>query len=187
MCDLFSANPWKPLLCKNCHQNLSGHENVSKNESKTISTSSMHLYEEIMAQYLTLNATPLVEPSSTLNENEENHENDSFTDEDQEIAPEKTIEFVQNLNCVNTQGIVLIGPDLPTTNKETNKKPKKLQLLRKTKSNAEESLKRNESKSWWFKGKKSQQDSSKPNVRFSFEQKIANFFDLTKYFSFSDF
>ncbi|CAF3600505.1 unnamed protein product, partial [Rotaria sp. Silwood2] len=34
MCDLFQANPWKPLLCTNCHQNRSGHQIIDINENK---------------------------------------------------------------------------------------------------------------------------------------------------------
>ena len=171
MCDLFEANPWKPLLCVNCHQNRSGHDEHSSkialdsmpNEFLPNSNSSMHLYEEIMAQYFSINPTDLDSLQSTSNENQIDPD-DSFTDEEQEVLKPTTIEFIPNSSMINTQGIVLIGPDLPN-NREPIKKTKKLHLLRKTKSNAEECLKKTETidgnsqKSWWFKGKKCQNEN----------------------------
>jgi hypothetical protein len=170
MCDLFHANPWKPLLCTNCHQNRAGHENISSSEHtcehrNDLTSSSMHLYEEIMAQYFTVNSndieplqsTSFIEELTTTNENDE-LDNDSFTDEEQERSRPGVIEFVANQSMVNTQGIVLIGPDLPS--KDNGKKSKKCHLLRKSKSNADECLKKSDtidsspSKHWWFKAKK---------------------------------
>jgi len=166
MCDLFQANPWKPLLCTNCHQNRSGHTNISNCEHATnelpSSTSSMHLYEEIMAQYFTTNVEPL---PTILTEDED--DDVSFSDEEeqqqqpQQIEIEKTnsIEFIQNQSMINTQGIVLMGPDLPIK-EDSGKKIRKINLLRKTKSNASECLKKTEinesnlSKLRWFKTKK---------------------------------
>lgn len=163
MCDLFQANPWKPLLCTNCHQNRSGHTNIKGCDHQTSdlpsSTSSMHLYEEIMAQYFTSKIEPL---SIEKNEMEiiENHDDeDSFSDEEQELIKPISIEFIPNQSMINTQGIVLIGPDLRTKPMET-KKTKKINLLKKSKSNADECLKKtemmenNSSKLWWFKAKK---------------------------------
>ena len=177
MCDLFQANPWKPLLCTNCHQNRSGHENFSvhggacehrsprRTSDMPSSSSSMHLYEEIMAQYFTINSTdeeplpavPSVERIPTPSENDP--EEDSFSDEEQELTKPVTVEFIQNQSMINTNGIVLMGPELPA--KETTKKSKKIHLLRKSKSNADDCLKKTDiidgstTKSWWFKAKKS--------------------------------
>lgn len=125
----------------------------------------MHLYEEIMAQYFTINATeeeplpavPSVERLPTPSENDP--EEDSFSDEEQEPTKPVTVEFVQNQSMINTNGIVLMGPELPA--KETTKKSKKIHLLKKSKSNADECLKKtviidgSTTKSWWFKAKKS--------------------------------
>lgn len=198
MCDLFQANPWKPLLCTNCHQNRAGHQLVDggcehRSPGKTVelpsSSSSMHLYEEIMAQYFTISTTELeparstsvIERVPTPSENEIDDE-DSFTDEEQEAVRPLTVEFIANQSVINTQGIVLMGPDIrakpppPTT-----KKPKKINLLKKSKSNADECLKKpeindgsNTSKLWWFKVKKANTcpvnqtdlptESSKPSV-----------------------
>jgi hypothetical protein len=197
MCDLFQANPWKPLLCTNCHQNRAGHqlidnqcEHLSPRKSTELpsSTSSMHLYEEIMAQYFTistpeselLQSTSVIERLPTPDDNEIDEE-DSFTDEEQELAKPSTIEFIPNQSMINTQGIVLMGPDLRAKPMPTAKKPKKMNLLRKSKSNADECLKKTEindgnntSKSWWFKVKKANtcpvnqidlpSESNKPNV-----------------------
>lgn len=131
----------------------------------TSSSSTMHLYEEIMAQYFTINS-PDVAPSAVMpsverlptptdtNELEE----DSFSDEEQEFVKPPTIEFITNQSMINTHGIVLMGPELRP--KEIPKKSKKLHLLRKSKSNADECLKKsdivdgNPSKLWWFKAKK---------------------------------
>jgi hypothetical protein len=78
---------------------------------------------------------------------------------------------------INTQGIVLIGPDL-RSKEMTIKKTKKINLLKKSKSNADECLKKtdiienNSSKLWWFKVKKTngppiiQTESNKSNVCF---------------------
>ncbi|CAF0909770.1 unnamed protein product [Adineta steineri] len=183
MCDLFQANPWKPLLCTNCHQNRSGHqimentcEHLSPKKSSDLpaSTSSMHLYEEIMAQYFTINTTDIdslkttsvIERLPTPDENEliddDDVEEDSFSDEEQDLMKPSTIEFIQNQSMINTQGIVLMGPDLPIkqVTATITKKSKKMNLLRKSKSNADECLKKtdmnynNTSKSWWFKVKK---------------------------------
>ena len=178
MCDLFQANPWKPLLCTNCHQNRSGHEKLSihggdacehrspqRTSDLPSSSSSMHLYEEIMAQYFTINSTddeplpaaPSVERIPTPSENDP--EEDSFSDEEQELTKPVAVEFVQNQSMINTNGIVLMGPELPA--KEVTKKSKKIHLLRKSKSNADDCLKKTEvidgstTKSWWFKAKKS--------------------------------
>ncbi|CAF4237423.1 unnamed protein product [Adineta steineri] len=204
MCDLFQANPWKPLLCTNCHQNRSGHqimentcEHLSPKKSSDLpaSTSSMHLYEEIMAQYFTINTTDIdslkttsvIERLPTPNENELNDddddvEEDSFSDEEQDLMKPSTIEFIQNQSMINTQGIVLMGPDLPIkqVTATITKKSKKMNLLRKSKSNADECLKKtdmnynNTSKSWWFKVKKANtspvnqieltNESNKPNI-----------------------
>jgi hypothetical protein len=177
MCDLFQANPWKPLLCTNCHQNRSGHENIEKCEHLSTdlpsSKSSMHLYEEIMAQYFTTNIDTL-QSNSNSNEIIDNDE-DSFSDEEQDLMKTSTIEFIQNQSMINTQGIVLIGPNLPSKEIIT-KKTKKINLLKKSKSNAEECLKKtditenNSSKLWWFKVKKAngppviQTESNKPTV-----------------------
>ncbi|CAF2742523.1 unnamed protein product [Rotaria sp. Silwood2] len=208
MCDLFQANPWKPLLCTNCHQNRSGHQIIDINENKCehimsdkskelpSSSSSMHLYEEIMAQYFTINttdvntlqSTSVIECLPTSNENNNNNniddiDDDSFSDEEQDLIKQTVpIEFIQNQSMINTQGIVLIGPDL-RTKQITTKKQKKINLLKKSKSNADECLKKtditdnnnnNTSKLWWFKVKKtnsssivqneSTTDSNKPNV-----------------------
>lgn len=173
MCDLFQANPWKPLLCTNCHQNRSGHSKLIEEKGELpASTSSMHLYEEIMAQYFTINPTTEIDAfqsasfieSTSTTENVEfdvEGDEDSFSDEEQPIAEKSPpIEFIPNQSMINTQGIVLIGPDLKP--KETPKKMKKIHLLRKTKSNADECLKKNDmnentpSKLRWFKVKKSQ-------------------------------
>lgn len=123
-------------------------------------TSSMHLYEEIMAQYFSVDSTTSVNENIDFDvENDEIEEEDSFTDEEQTTKPNR-VEFIPNQSMINTQGIVLIGPELKT--KETPKKTKKIHLLRKTKSNADELLKKNEtnetnsSKLRWFKAKKSQ-------------------------------
>ena len=172
MCDLFQANPWKPLLCANCHQNRSGHRPMSLNRTEcnhstdlTSSSSTMHLYEEIMAQYFTINSpdvasspvTQSVERLPTPTDHNELEE-DSFSDEEQELIKPPTIEFITNQSMINTQGIVLMGPELRA--KEIPKKSKKLHLLRKSKSNADECLKKtdivdgNPSKLWWFKAKK---------------------------------
>ncbi|UJR26208.1 hypothetical protein I4U23_007551 [Adineta vaga] len=172
MCDLFQANPWKPLLCTNCHQNRSGHQ-ITENKcehlsSKKIidmpsSSSSMHLYEEIMAQYFTINTsdidtiqtTSVIERLSTPDDGE-----DSFSDEEQELIKPSTIEFIPNQSMINTQGIVLMGPDLQAKQITITKKSKKINLLKKSKSNADECLKKtdmndnNISKLWWFKVKK---------------------------------
>jgi hypothetical protein len=180
MCDLFQANPWKPLLCTNCHQNRSGHLNLDKCEESSIdlpsSTSSIHLYEEIMAQYFTTN---LNSNSNNIIDNNNNNDDDddSFSDEEQDLTKNSTIEFIQNQSMINTQGIVLIGPDLRSKEIPTTKKPKKINLLKKSKSNADECLKKadiienNSSKLWWFKVKKSpiiQTESNKPNVDLIF-------------------
>lgn len=161
MCDLFQANPWKPLLCTNCHQNRSGHSNLQGCDTDLPpSTSSMHLYEEIMAQYFTTKIEPLPIENNDM-EIIVNHddEDDSFSDEEQELTKPIAIEFIPNQSGVNTQGIVLIGPDLRSKPVET-KKTKKMNLLKKSKSNADECLKKtemmenNSSKLWWFKAKK---------------------------------
>ena len=170
MCDVFQANPWKPLLCTNCHQNRSGHKQIDINEKSSdlpSSSSSMHLYEEIMAQYFTINtedvksleSTAVIERSSTPNENIIIDDDDSFSDEEQELAKPSAIEFIRNQSMISTQGIVLIGPDLRTKEIAT-KKSKKINLLKKSKSNADDCLKKadiidnNTSKLWWFKVKK---------------------------------
>ena len=161
MCDLFQANPWKPLLCTNCHQNRSGHHNLDKCDHLSTnlpsSNSSMHLYEEIMAQYFTttMEVLPAIENENEIIENDE----DSFSDEEQDLVKPTSIEFIQNSSMINTQGIVLMGPDLRTKQMPI-KKPKKINLLKKSKSNADECLKKaemmenNSSKLWWFKLKK---------------------------------
>ncbi len=161
MCDLFQANPWKPLLCTNCHQNRSGHQNLDKcdhlSTNLPASNSSMHLYEEIMAQYFTtaIEVLPSIENENEIIENDE----DSFSDEEQDLVKPTSIEFVQNQSMINTQGIILMGPDLRTKQMPI-KKPKKMNLLKKSKSNADECLKKtdilenNSSKLWWFKLKK---------------------------------
>ncbi|CAF3333269.1 unnamed protein product [Rotaria sp. Silwood1] len=193
MCDLFQANPWKPLLCTNCHQNRSGHQIIDINENKCehlisnksndlpSSSSTMHLYEEIMAQYFTINTTdrntlqstsvieclPTSNENNNINNNNDDDDDDSFTDEEQDLIKQTTpIEFIQNQSMINTQGIVLIGPDL-RTKQITTKKQKKINLLKKSKSNADECLKKTDitdtnnnnhntiSKLWWFKVKKS--------------------------------
>ena len=155
MCDLFQANPWKPLLCTNCHQNRSGHQNLQGCEHSNklpAANSSMHLYEEIMAQYFTTNVETL---PVVCNENEE----DSFSDEEEDLIKPSAIEFIQNQSMINTQGIVLMGPELRAKEIAT-KKTKKMNLLKKSKSNADECLKKvegmesNSSKLWWFKVKK---------------------------------
>ena len=110
MCDLFQANPWKPLLCTNCHQNRSGHK---LNEKLPSSSSTMHLYEEIMAQYFTVN-----QDDNIIDDD------DSFSDEEQIVTKPSTIEFIPNQSMINTQGIVLIGPDLPTKEIVTKKTKK---------------------------------------------------------------
>ncbi|CAF0895961.1 unnamed protein product [Rotaria sordida] len=200
MCDLFQANPWKPLLCTNCHQNRSGHQIININENKCehiisnksndlpSSSSSMHLYEEIMAQYFTINttninntlqSTSVIEclPTSIENNIDDDDDVDSFSDEEQDLIKQTTttttttpIEFIQNQSMINTQGIVLIGPDI-RTKQITTKKQKKLNLLKKSKSNADECLKKtdiidnnnnNSSKSWWFKVKKT---NPSPNIQ----------------------
>jgi len=183
MCDLFQANPWKPLLCTNCHQNRSGHqineticEHLSPKKSMNLpsSSSSMHLYEEIMAQYFTINttdnnnslkSTSVIERIPTPIENDID-DDDSFSDEEQELTKPSAIEFVQNQSMVNTQGIILMGPDLrPKQIITTTKKSKKINLLKKSKSNADECLKKtdmnenNTSKLWWFKVKKANASS----------------------------
>lgn len=182
MCDLFQANPWKPLLCTNCHQNRSGHQNIDKCEhssSTTLppSTSSMHLYEEIMAQYFTTNIT------SNQTNLVVDDDVDSFSDEEegQDLTKTSAIEFIQNQSMINTQGIILMGPDLRPKEILT-KKSKKINLLKKSKSNADECLKKsdiienNSSKLWWFKVKKANGsppiippiESNKSNVNFIF-------------------
>ena len=169
MCDLFQANPWKPLLCANCHQNRSGHSKI--NNDMPSSTSSMHLYEEIMAQYFTINSTTEIESLQSTSFIEcqsitENVDEDSFSDEEQDLNRTNTVEFIANQSMINTQGIVLMGPDLRI--KETPKKSKKMHLLRKSKSNADECLKKTEttentpSKLRWFKTKKSSPPSQGP-------------------------
>ena len=194
MCDLFQANPWKPLLCTNCHQNRSGHtkielnqnqcEHLSSNKSNDLSSSSstMHLYEEIMAQYFTVNTTNIDSLQSTSaieqvpipNENEID-DDDSFSDEEQDSNKQSTVEYIKDQSMINTEGIVLIGPDL-RAKQITTKKPKTLNLLKKSKSNADECSKKidtidhNTSKLWWFKVKKTnpspvlQTESNKSNV-----------------------
>jgi hypothetical protein len=167
MCDLFQANPWKPLLCTNCHQNRSGHQVIpSKCEHGSSdlpsSTSTMHLYEEIMAQYFTTDINSL-QSKSVMDHlpisNENDIDEDSFSDEEAGLTKPSNIEFIQNQSMINTQGIVLIGPDLRTKQIIT-KKSKKINLLKKSKSNADECLKKtdiidnNTSKLWWFKAKK---------------------------------
>ena len=127
----------------------------------------MHLYEEIMAQYFTINSTEIVPTPVTspierlptpIDDNE--LEDDSFTDEEQELAKPAAIEFITNQSMISTQGIVLMGPELRP--KEIPKKSKKIHLLRKSKSNADDCLKKveiadgNTSKLWWFKAKKAQ-------------------------------
>jgi hypothetical protein len=136
----------------------------------------MHLYEEIMAQYFTTNMDKL---ESNANEIIENYDDDSFSDEEQDLGKTSTIEFIQNQSMINTQGIVLIGPDL-RSKEMTIKKTKKINLLKKSKSNADECLKKpdiietNSSKLWWFKVKKGnvspiiQTESNKSNVCFIF-------------------
>jgi hypothetical protein len=178
MCDLFQANPWKPLLCTNCHQNRSGHHNLEQCDHTSTnlpsSNSSMHLYEEIMAQYFTTNMD-IIPTITNENENIDNDE-DSFSDEEQDLIKPISIEFIQNQSMVNTQGIVLMGPDLQSKQVET-KKPKKINLLKKSKSNADDCLKKAEmienssSKLWWFKVKKANGSpviqtelTNKPNV-----------------------
>lgn len=185
MCDLFQANPWKPLLCTNCHQNRSGHtmidrkcEHVTEEKSNDIPTSSstMHLYEEIMAQYFTINTTDdqslqttsVIEQLPTSNENIINDDDeDSFSDEEQDLRRQSVVEFVPNQSMVNTQGIVLIGPDL-RTKQVTTKKSKKINLLRKRKSNADECLKKSDimenstTKLWWFRVKKNNTSQNEP-------------------------
>lgn len=191
MCDLFQANPWKPLLCTNCHQNRSGHEKFNHIETKCehslsdktnaipSSSSSMHLYEEIMAQYFTINTTDVntfkttsaIERIPTPIENGIDHDDeDSFSDEEQDLPKPTNIEFIQNPSMVNTQGIVLMGPDLrPKQN--TTKKQKRISLLRKSKSNADECLKKHDvtdnnnstSRLWWFKAKKANASTTNHN------------------------
>ena len=168
MCDFFQANPWKPLLCTNCHQNRSGHQNLDKCEhiSNDIpsSTSTMHLYEEIMAQYFTTNINPIIENNIINDDIDE----DSFSDEEQDLSRPSTIEFIQNQSMISTQGIILMGPNLPTKELPI-KKSKKINLLKKSKSNADDCLKKsdiienNSSKLWWFKVKKSQGSSNESN------------------------
>jgi hypothetical protein len=141
----------------------------------------MHLYEEIMAQYFTTNMEIL---PSIPNENEiiENDDDDSFSDEEQDLIKPTSIEFIQNQSMINTQGIVLMGPDLRTKQVVEAKKTKKMNLLKKSKSNADECLKKaeiienNSSKLWWFKVKKSNviqteltTESNKPNVGIIFK------------------
>jgi hypothetical protein len=117
----------------------------------------MHLYEEIMAQYFTtaIEVLPSIENENEIIENDE----DSFSDEEQDLVKPTSIEFVQNQSMINTQGIILMGPDLRTKQMPI-KKPKKMNLLKKSKSNADECLKKtdilenNSSKLWWFKLKK---------------------------------
>jgi hypothetical protein len=174
MCDLFQANPWKPLLCTNCHQNRSGHKQIEINDNKKnehLSSSSMHLYEEIMAQYFTVSP---IDINPIVNENDI-VDDDSFSDEEQDLIKPSAIEFIQNQSMINTQGIVLIGPDLRPKEIIT-KKSKKISLLKKSKSNADECLKKTDmidtttSKLWWFKVKKAnttpvvQAESTKSNV-----------------------
>ena len=176
MCDLFQANPWKPLLCTNCHQNRAGHSKVGSCNHETTdlpsSTSSMHLYEEIMAQYFTTQIEPLpIENNememieSHVDVDDDDDDDDSFSDEEQQLSKPISIEFVQNQSMINTQGIVLIGPDLPGKQMET-KKTKKINLLKKSKSNADECLKKaeilenNSSKLWWFKAKKNNNNNN---------------------------
>lgn len=174
MCDLFQANPWKPLLCTNCHQNRAGHSKIGSCEHQTTdlpsSTSSMHLYEEIMAQYFTtqIESLPIENNELEIIENQidvEEDDEDSFSDEEQQLCKPTSIEFIQNQSMINTQGIVLIGPDLRTKQIET-KKPKKMNLLKKSKSNADECLKKreifenNSSKLWWFKAKKNNNNNN---------------------------
>ena len=184
MCDLFQANPWKPLLCTNCHQNRSGHRMTetqcehNHSQEKSIdmpsSSSSMHLYEEIMAQYFTVNSsnietiqsTSMIEPLSTTNDDDDDEdEDDSFSDEEQNLVKPPTIEFIPNQSMINTQGIVLMGPDLQTKQVTLTKKSKKINLLKKSKSNADECLKKTDindtytSKLWWFKVKKTNTSS----------------------------
>ncbi|CAF3492652.1 unnamed protein product [Rotaria socialis] len=180
MCDLFQANPWKPLLCTNCHQNRSGHEKFTSNETKCehlqsekkpalpSSSSSMHLYEEIMAQYFTINttdvntlqSTSVIDRIPTPIENEIDDDEDSFSDEEQDFNKTSAIEFVQNQSMISTQGIVLIGPDIRAKPSPV-KKQKRIHLLKKSKSNADECLKKtdiidnnNTSRLWWFRTKK---------------------------------
>jgi hypothetical protein len=196
MCDLFEANPWKPLLCTNCHQNRSGHRHTT-NGNKTFehsassqtkdcverSSSSMHLYEEIMAQYFTINptddsqlqSTSFIERSPSPVRNED--EIDSFSDEEQEAATVQSpvVEFIQSQAMVSTQGIVLMGPDLNVNRTKqtttTTKKSKKMILIKKSKSNADECLKKVETtdvstaKTWWFKAKKSVTSPTPPVVQ----------------------
>ncbi|CAF0814583.1 unnamed protein product [Adineta ricciae] len=183
MCDLFQANPWKPLLCTNCHQNRSGHQIIegqcehAHSQEKSIdmpsSSSSMHLYEEIMAQYFTVNSpnvetiqsTSMIEQLPTTNDDEDEDEEDSFSDEEQNLVKPPTIEFISNQSMINTQGIVLMGPDLQTKQVTLTKKSKKINLLKKSKSNADECLKKTDindnytSKLWWFKVKKANTSS----------------------------
>ncbi|CAF4152817.1 unnamed protein product [Rotaria socialis] len=158
MCDLFQANPWKPLLCTNCHQNRSGHEKFTSNETKCehlqsekkpalpSSSSSMHLYEEIMAQYFTINttdvntlqSTSVIDRIPTPIENEIDDDEDSFSDEEQDFNKTSAIEFVQNQSMISTQGIVLIGPDIRA------KPSPKTDIIDNN----------NTSRLWWFRTKK---------------------------------
>ncbi|CAF4232692.1 unnamed protein product [Rotaria magnacalcarata] len=158
MCDLFQANPWKPLLCTNCHQNRSGHEKFPNNENKCehlqaekkpalpSSSSSMHLYEEIMAQYFTINttdvntlqSTSVIDRIATPIGNEVDDDEDSFSDEEQDFNKPSAIEFVQNQSMISTQGIVLIGPDIRA------KPSPKTDIIDNN----------NTSRLWWFKTKK---------------------------------
>ena len=212
MCDLFQANPWKPLLCTNCHQNRSGHpktelnqnqcEHLPSNKSNDLSSSSstMHLYEEIMAQYFTSNtididslqSTSAIEQVPIPNDNET--DDDSFSDEEQDSHKPSTVEYIKDQSMINTEGIVLIGPDL-RAKQTTTKKPKKFNLLKKSKSNADECSKKmamidhNTSKLWRFKVKKTnpspvlQTELNRSNVYSIF----ALFWKLISLISFVDF
>ncbi len=138
-----------------------------------------------MAQYFTSNmdSLPLTTTENEIIENED----DSFSDEEQDLTKPSPIEFIQNQSMINTQGIVLIGPDL-RSKEITAKKPKKMNLLKKSKSNADECLKKtdlidnNTSKLWWFKVKKangspvvqteSTTETHKSNVRSNLSHKL---------------
>jgi hypothetical protein len=169
----------------------------------------MHLYEEIMAQYFTINTTDnnnSLKSTSVIERIptpiEDDIDDDSFSDEEQELTKPAGIEFVQNQSMVNTQGIILMGPDLrPKQIITTTKKSKKINLLKKSKSNADECLKKtdmnenNTSKLWWFKVKKANASSpvhptelsnelNQINVHLVFFRLLKKIFHLILFFRF---